>query len=496
MSLLINALKKFRHESSPSLPLENSGIKQVAKLGKVAKLVLISSSAVTLIAVTAVASVLIFKHMEKARIAKAMQGKTGQMQKMQELMAGSQSGNVTAPSAEGQADLRAQLQQKMQGGAAGNTSPTLSQPPSRSGGQGSAATASTHSANATSAAGQPNTGGLQAKLAARGGGGGSGGMRQRGGGGAQSNQSSSAADRSSANSRSEDTSSDTASSADLSADDSSSDTESSDSSADDTSSDTESSDSSADDTSSDTESSSDSSTDDTSSDAESSSDSSANNTSPDTESVKEASSAQSGKVNIQKVSSQIGANNPTYQQALNFTQLTQYDKAIPLLVNNDKLIVETQGLSALLLAKIYIMTTQYDLANDVLERSVQLNAGSSVEVAALRAQAMFMQQQYQQAVNLLAAQSPELSSFPGYYALLAAAYMRLDQPGNAVSIFQQIVAKFPTSADYWLGLAVAYQKSGDVNSALIAYRRAAQLNENDPQVLLFINQQLQVLQVA
>ncbi|MBP9726241.1 MAG: hypothetical protein KBD83_02075, partial [Gammaproteobacteria bacterium] len=139
MSLLINALKKFRHESSPSLPLDNSEIKQVAKLGKVAKIVLLSSSAVALIAITAVASVLIFRHMEKSHMAKAMQGKTGQMQKMQSLMASGQDGNAAEPSAEGEVDLKAQMQQKMQGGAARNP--------------------------ATSAEGQPNAGGgLQAKL--------------------------------------------------------------------------------------------------------------------------------------------------------------------------------------------------------------------------------------------------------------------------------------------------------------------------------------------
>ncbi len=373
-------------------------------------------------------------------------------------------------------DLKAQMQQKMQGGAARNP--------------------------ATSAEGQPNAGGgLQAKLAERGGAG-FGKTKQRGRG-AQSNGNSSAADTNSDSISLADTSSDTAPSDDSNVDDASAgDTSSEDTSAGDVTSedasagDVSSDDASSDDSSVDDAGSGDASSEDTSSDAASSSDASVEEASPDVESVEDTSSDQRGTVSIQKVSSQIGANNPTYQQALNFTQLTQYDKAIPLLVNNDKLIIETQGLSALLLAKIYIMTNQYNLADDVLEHSTQLNAGSGVEIVALRAQSKFMQQQYQQVVNLLAPQSPDLSSFPGYYALLAAAYMRLDQPSNAVSIFQQIVAKFPTSANYWLGLALAYQKSGDVNSALIAYRRAAQLSESNPQVLLFINQQLHTLQAT
>ena len=40
------------------------------------------------------------------------------------------------------------------------------------------------------------------------------------------------------------------------------------------------------------------------------------------------------------------------------------------------------------------------------------------------------------------------------------------------------------------------KKTGDAGSAMVAYRRAAQLSPNDPQVTLFINQQLQALQAV
>lgn len=201
-------------------------------------------------------------------------------------------------------------------------------------------------------------------------------------------------------------------------------------------------------------------------------------------------------VDIQMIPNSLGANNPIYQKALGFMQANQYDKALSLLVDNDDLLLKTQGLSSLLLARIYLTTSQYELADQVLDHALMLHVGAEIDLLALRAQALFMQTKYQETINLLSTQSPDLSTSPEYYALLADAYMHLHQANNAVSIFQQIVARFPNSPKYWLGLAVAYQKTGDASSAIVAYRRAAQLSTDNPQVTLFINQQLQVLQAT
>lgn len=208
------------------------------------------------------------------------------------------------------------------------------------------------------------------------------------------------------------------------------------------------------------------------------------------------SSSEEVKVDIQTVPDDLGANNPVYLKALEFMQANQYDKALSLLENNEGLLLKTQGLSALLLARIYLATGEYELADKTLDRAMMLHAGSEMDLLALRAQALFMQRKYQETIDLLSSQSPDLTSSPSYYALLADAYMHLDQASNAVSVFQQIVARFPNSPEYWLGLAVAYQKTGDASSAMVAYRRAAQLSPDDPQVTLFINQQLQSLETT
>lgn len=233
----------------------------------------------------------------------------------------------------------------------------------------------------------------------------------------------------------------------------------------------------------------------TSTDATTSTTADTTNTSSGENNSDNASSETEQPVKIKTVTNDMGENNPTYQKALGFMQNQQYNKALALLVENDALLFKTQGLSALLMTHIYLTTGEYALAEEAIEHALLLHPGSELALLELKAQTCFMQQRYSEALTILSANSPSLVENPEYYALLANVYIQLEQPANAISVFEQIVAQFPSSAEYWLGLAVAYQKAGEVDSALVAYRRASQLSQDDPQVSLFINQQLERLQV-
>ena len=431
MSLLIDALKKHRLTSTPSLAQVGGDALQSASPGRTKKIILIGLIAVIVIVLTATVSFLIFKHIEMA-----------QMQKIKAMMEARSGGAAKGPGAsEGSGEIREKLMQRMQQKNENEPVSSVSALPSEpvaatsNVASTSVSDATTDTASSTASA-SPAAGGesLRSRLAARRG-------TQNGGG----DSASTPADTPPAPAPISTFPSESASSQDN----------------------TDTSNDSGDD----------------SSNSGSSDDSSSN-------------SSSGVKVDIQEVADQQGANNPIYQKALGFMQINQYDKALALLVNNDNLMLTTQGLSALLLARIYLATGEYELADHVLDRALLLHAGSEMDLLALRAQALFMQRKYQESIDLLASQSPDLGTSPGYYALLADAYMHLDQASNAVSVFQQIVARFPDSPDYWLGLAVAYQKTGDAPSAMVAYRRAAQLSPNDPQVTLFINQQLQALQVT
>lgn len=427
MSLLIDALRKHRQESTPLLLQPESSHNESGNIqsGKFKKILIVSFVLVIVIVLTAMGSFLLFKHMEKKHITQAVHGKMAELQQVKAKLA-ERSGEAPSQSlskSPAAGELRSRLEQRMQqenqpqtsvAPSAAATDNTAS-PDAAATNTVSTTTATTSAAQSDSASGR---GTLRDRIAAR---------------------------------KTEDESTNSSSVAAASNPPATS-------------------------------------TDDASDDAsDSTSDDSSNENSAD---------AGVKKVNIQAVPDQVGANNPTYQKALSFMQADQYDKALELVQNNDELLFKTQGLSGLLLARIYLTIEKYDLADEAVEHAMMLHAGSAIELLSLKAQALFMQKRYQEAIELLSSQSPDLSTFPEYYALLADAYMHVDQASNAVSIFQQIVARFPNSAEYWLGLAVACQKSGEASSAVVAYRRAAQLSQEDPQVSLFINQQLSVLQAT
>lgn len=213
-------------------------------------------------------------------------------------------------------------------------------------------------------------------------------------------------------------------------------------------------------------------------------------------STEEASSAPEPSVGITAITDETGENNPVYQHAWQLVNEKKYNQALGLLIENDPVLFKTKGLSALLAARVYLTLGKYALAEETLEHALAVHAGAELALLELKAQVYFMQQRYTEALAILSLNSPSLSDYPEYYALLANVYLSIEQPANAASVFQQIVAKFPNSAAYWLGLALAYQKLGEVDSALVAYRRAAQMSQEDPQVSLFIQQQLEILQSA
>lgn len=194
---------------------------------------------------------------------------------------------------------------------------------------------------------------------------------------------------------------------------------------------------------------------------------------------------------IHMVSNDDGVNHPIYKEALSLFQHRHYDDALVLLLSDHQsLLLSTQGLSGVLLARTYLAMNKYGLAENVVDQTLSSHLGPEVELISLKAQALFLQKRYRAVVSLLLAHSPDLSHYPYYYVLLANTYIDMNEPLKAVSILQQVVARFPDVGNYWLALAVAYQKTGDAPSALVAYRRAAQLSVENPSVVLFVNEQI------
>lgn len=182
-----------------------------------------------------------------------------------------------------------------------------------------------------------------------------------------------------------------------------------------------------------------------------------------------------------------------YEQAKAMIDRLDYQSAIRLL-NNKQLAMETHGDSAVLLANLYLQLNQLAEARAYLSEVIEYHTEAQVKLVSLLGETYFRQGDYQSAITLLNQGSPSLTEYPSYYTLLARAYLNAGESQAALEILQQVVSVYPSNGSYWVALGLAYQKAGDNDSAVVAYNKAAELNDDNPQALLFINQQLRFLQ--
>ena len=113
MSLLIDALKKYRQEATSSLVgAESSVANRISQGLKAKKIVCISLITVIVIALTATISFLVFKHIEKKRITQAVHGKLEQVHKAKALI--EEKRGEAAAGSRSPDELRETLKQRMQ----------------------------------------------------------------------------------------------------------------------------------------------------------------------------------------------------------------------------------------------------------------------------------------------------------------------------------------------------------------------------------------------
>lgn len=181
-----------------------------------------------------------------------------------------------------------------------------------------------------------------------------------------------------------------------------------------------------------------------------------------------------------------------YQQALNDIKAHQYPEATVLL-NNNKLIQETQGQSAIALAKVYLKMGNVNRAEEVVRNALTYNTLAQDDLDGLLGQILFEQKRYEEAIHILKQHSPSITEHPGYYGLLARAYLKVNNPKPAINLFQQLVTSESNEVAWWLGLALALQEDGQYEQSVLAYQRAAKMQNNDPQVQLFIQKELDLM---
>lgn len=129
--------------------------------------------------------------------------------------------------------------------------------------------------------------------------------------------------------------------------------------------------------------------------------------------------------------------------------------------------------------------------NTVLTQAVFLSAS---EQAYYGAKVFVMQQDDQQAIQLLETHLTDAGDDENYRALLAGLYQKNGKSLEAANHYRRLLSVFGDKPAYWLGFALAQDALNQPKVALHAYQRVNQYTDLQPQVRSYIQQRVAALQ--
>lgn len=143
--------------------------------------------------------------------------------------------------------------------------------------------------------------------------------------------------------------------------------------------------------------------------------------------------------------------------------------AVILYANNDK-----NGARSILLDGINLLTERPDFR-------------------LMLARIYFKEQNYFDAYEMLEPLEPEIKQHPEYYALQANVAKELAMYIEASHLYSRLALNEPDRAQWWLGLAISLDKSGESNGAVKAYERASDLRQLSVSAEDFIRERILAL---
>ena len=145
-----------------------------------------------------------------------------------------------------------------------------------------------------------------------------------------------------------------------------------------------------------------------------------------------------------------------YQKALMHMDNGNVDKAMKIL-DSKEIEKATQGQSGLLLAKALMQNQEIQRARNILHRIASLYKGTKTHALLLMAHIYWNEKQYQKAIDVLMEEMPLIQNHTDYYSFLAQAYLKVEQPELASSIYNKLLEINALNARWWIGLGMAYQ---------------------------------------
>ncbi len=188
-------------------------------------------------------------------------------------------------------------------------------------------------------------------------------------------------------------------------------------------------------------------------------------------------------------------------------RLSNKQRAIQLFTSAQKLtnLVEKQlKLEQTLKLDMLHINARLLLANTLLQlgqikkASALLNQGTilfpqNIQLINLSSQLFLQNKQARPALILLQQVDDKYITDETYLALLAAAYQQTNAPLKSSQVYQKLISINTDKAEYWLGLAIAYEKQNNKQQALNAYQQALNKNSLKPPIVSYIKQRTSIL---
>lgn len=145
------------------------------------------------------------------------------------------------------------------------------------------------------------------------------------------------------------------------------------------------------------------------------------------------------------------------------------------------------------LAALFLAYKDFNQAAEVVNEGLKYSP-SDAALITIKARIFLDQGKAVAAINLLGGHRPSITSYPDFYATLAAAYQSEGRILEAGSIYQSLIQIDPHDGRYWLGYAIALEHNHKLNQAIEAYLKASQNPESEPTVRAYAVNRLKFLQ--
>ncbi|MDF1760053.1 MAG: tetratricopeptide repeat protein [Coxiellaceae bacterium] len=180
-----------------------------------------------------------------------------------------------------------------------------------------------------------------------------------------------------------------------------------------------------------------------------------------------------------------------YADAQNAMDNSDDDKAIDLL--KELLVRDPKNLDARqLLATILLSDNRVEEARPIIAVGLK-RVPDYAPFDSLEARILMSEGKLPQAIDQLNQSSPEMTTAPEYYSLLAALYQQNEQFMMAAQLYHQLVQINPARGVWWMGLGIALESAEKYNAAVEAFQKAQKAVGLSPSAKAYVQQQLDKL---